>query len=425
MDRLSTLTSAAMSPLDTFATIATEVVSKLPVPEKEITNIHPITTPTSIPKPPMSYAEYQRRRREALAQRKLANHQKTNRSHQTGHLQKTNRSQKTAPFQLITKSTVIQPARQVSRKTALRVLFRNKLEMRDYLRKDTSSAIMTKHNVVGALTMSTFGDLALEYPRLPPKIIFWNCKSLTLTRDYMTRFDMDEQGLRRDPEYNAPLLFRLFDTAYPTPSSLFFNRSTKSINFNNVQQTVFTQFTEDEISTLKSYGFPSVDALLCPPSYWIFQRLMLTSDHAYIPSYYHQHSKTYLLQAIDFNHARVVERAFHKGIRLQFDLKEPTMHPLVVNIIRWFIITGLINLYTKDCQDQDQESLQHQGSLQHQESLPQVPAMVQLLFRHDRDDLLYLILKGTRSTNRETIAYATQHKANKCLQLLSQVACLS
>jgi hypothetical protein len=250
----------------------------------------------------------------------------------------------------------------------------------------------------------THGDLAIEHPQFPKLVITKNNRTLQLVRDYLTRLDMI---------VNTELVFKCFSDAKLSP---------------------------EEVGRLRSYGLPEVDARLVqphfcsttlltstgipapfiktflpprPPSlvdnfiqtYWIFRRLVL-GDCTHIPHHYTQNYTIYMIEAMHRNHIRVVKKAHAKGLMFHFDCdisKHPEVH---FRVIHWLVLCGLLPFYTAEDPNTPLNG--------------KIPPIIKLIFQHDRSEILHILLKGLGTTNQDTINYATQCKATKCIELLSQ-----
>lgn len=269
-------------------------------------------------------------------------------------------------------------------------LIRKKREFVRVILKHKYGGCKPKLNPVGDRP-PTIGDLCLEirrYPNLNIRIAGYN---LFLCRDSLSKFSVGPDGKIQDIEYDKPLLLKLFGICYPKqgPSNV--------------------SMTDDEIAILSTYGLPEVDALLNPSSYLTFRRLIL-AHCTYIPLHYRLFAKRYLLEAIDMIHITVVELAHHRGFRICLNVNVRSLNELYLKTMEWVIRAGLLELY---CETPVPD---HELQFGPQD----VPAIVKLIFIHDRDELLELILKKyCHKTNRDTINYALAHNAHKCLEVLS------
>jgi hypothetical protein len=265
----------------------------------------------------------------------------------------------------------------------------------------------------------THGDLAIEHPTFPTLLITRNGQTLPVVRDYLSRLDLI---------VNTDLVFKCLTNGTLSPEEI---KTLKSYCLPEVDaKLIEPHFCSKTLLTSTSIPAAFVDAFLLPrpPSltdnftqtYWIFRRLVL-GDCRIVPAHYRQNYTIYLIEAMHRTHIRVMKKAHAKGMRFNFD-QDISKHPEVFfRVIHWLIHCGLLPFYTdKVPASTNGNASTNQTPQAPCDGKPYVPAIVRLIFQYDRSEILNVLLKELGSTNQETIDYATQFNATKCLALLSQ-----
>ncbi len=388
---------------DRLATLTLVAESQAPPPEVSISN----PSQGQGPQPPMSYPEVQRRKGLLRAAQKPI---PLIRAFQNPiSLVRTPTSVFQKPIPLIRKPTpackrpipLIRKLRPISSIWELRRPNR-------YVLKHKTEKYKLDHT---GERLPTIGDLGLDNRPYHSLVIRMYTHVLILARDRRSKVAFNSKGQLCDINYNHSLLIKFFAIMYPKPG-----------------HPSNATMTEEENAILLSYGLPEVDALLNPVyGYWTFRRLML-AHCTHIPEHYRLYAGRYILEAMKLGHVSVVEKAHLKGLQIHLVMGAPTISQFYLRTIEWIIKAGLLGMYCQGpsnerggCQGPSNERRGCQEPVNPVYGPHDVPPMVKLIFIHDREELLELILnKYCHKINSDVVNYAHSLNAHRCLQLMSQ-----